>query len=485
MAAKHITHYALEGLTREQFIILLVETAQVLNWRMQRENENIVLYAPPSAWSSGEKVTVTTEDEIATIESKNIQFQFSGAKKNNENIARLTATLDETKNRYTPGQLTEKYQALAAEQEAYAKDFEERKQSNKLTATEKVSLGLGGHYVTYTLVGLNVLIFILMAASGAGLIEFDIDSLYKWGGNVRQLTTNGEWYRLITNIFVHGGLIHVAFNMYALFYVGVYLEPLLGKWRYLTLYLACGVFASLTSIAVHDNVISVGASGAIFGLYGVFLALLTTNVLDKGTRRPMLQSIAIFIGYNLVYGVKSGVDNSAHMGGLISGAILGYAYYFIFSRKKDNPAVFITAVLAITVAAAYIMLPVINSMPKSDVIKYSDSIVRFGQLEEKALAPLHKLNDTAFSPALGEEFKTTSLPAWQQCKQLLDSSDAYKLPAETVEKKDILKKYVDLRIRQSQLFMQMETEKTNTYNDSIEANGKEIEALLASLKDKK
>jgi rhomboid protease GluP len=94
-------------------------------------------------------------------------------------------------------------------------------------------------------------------------------------------------------MFLHAGLVHLVFNMYALLYIGVYLEPLLGRWRYLTVYIACGVLASLTSTWWRIENVGIGASGAIFGLFGVFLALLTTNFVEKNVRKPMLRSIAI------------------------------------------------------------------------------------------------------------------------------------------------------------------------------------------------
>src|SRR5580698_9586542 len=97
---------------------------------------------------------------------------------------------------------------------------------------------------------------------------------------------------------------------------------------------------------------SAGASGAIFGMYGVFLALLTTNLIDKVRRTALLASIGIFVGYNLLYGTKSGVDNAAHVGGLISGILIGYIF-FPGLKKPDSPrllypALLLAALLVIT-----------------------------------------------------------------------------------------------------------------------------------------
>jgi rhomboid protease GluP len=93
----------------------------------------------------------------------------------------------------------------------------------------------------------------------------------------------------------------------------------------MTAFLATGVASSLTSLWWHDVTISAGASGAIFGLYGVFLALLRTNLLEKSMRGGLFISIFLFVAVNLIGGMKYQVDNAAHIGGLISGIIMGYA----------------------------------------------------------------------------------------------------------------------------------------------------------------
>lgn len=479
--AKHVIQYPLNHLDIEQFAILIMEAGMALKWQLGSTRGGFTLTVPPSAWSKGETLVILVDDKVVNIESKNSQWQFGGAKKNEKNLTALTEKLDEVRAMYTPEQLTEKYNVIAAEQEAYQEDLEERIKTNNLTADEKIALQVGGMYITYALIAVNLLIFIMMVVGGAGFMDFTVESLYKWGGNVRSLTANGEWYRLITNIFLHAGLVHVALNMVALFFVGRYLEPILGRWRYLAAYLACGVFASLTSIWWSDDRISVGASGAIFGLYGVFLALLTTNLIDKDVRKPMLQSIIFFVIYNIAYGTKGGIDNSAHVGGLLSGVAIGYLYYFIFNKGQDNAAAFAAVLVVITVAGVYTLLPVISRRPMSELTRYSNSLKRFDDLQNKAIEPIKKLNDTSFSPVLGEEFKTVALPAWLECKAILDSADTYKLQDEFVSRKNMLKRYVDLRIKSTELYIKQESEKTGAYANEIETTNIALQNVLDTL----
>jgi len=136
---------------------------------------------------------------------------------------------------------------------------------------------------------------------------------------------------------------------------------MLGKTKYIIAYLATGIFASLASLWWHsEGINSAGASGAIFGLYGVFLALLFTNLIPKQMRSSLLQSIGVFVVFNLIYGTKSGIDNAAHIGGLLSGLIIGFIFYPLL-KKEDRGAKSNLALLAIVVVAALSAWMYLNS----------------------------------------------------------------------------------------------------------------------------
>jgi len=178
-------------------------------------------------------------------------------------------------------------------------------------------------FITPIIINLNLLVFIAMVIAGFGLISFKADNLLSWGANYRPITTNGQWWRLVTNTFMHGGLMHILANIYGLLFVGIFLEPLLGKTKYLLVYLATGILASATSICWYPAVVSIGASGAIFGLYGFFLATLLLKVFPPDFGKAFLLSTLVFVGFNLLMGFTGGVDNAAHIGGLLSGFIIG------------------------------------------------------------------------------------------------------------------------------------------------------------------
>jgi rhomboid protease GluP len=137
-----------------------------------------------------------------------------------------------------------------------------------------------------------------MAITGVNIISPDSESLVQWGANFRPLTLEGQAWRLLTNCFLHIGILHLLLNMYALLYIGVLLEPHLGRLRFAAFYILTCIIASTVSVSWHDLTVSAGASGAIFGMYGVFLALLSTNLIEKSARKALLASIGIFVVFN-------------------------------------------------------------------------------------------------------------------------------------------------------------------------------------------
>ena len=180
-----------------------------------------------------------------------------------------------------------------------------------------------GFYITPIIINLNLMIYILMVLSGLGFMSFKASDLLNWGANFRPLTTDGQWWRLLTSTFLHGGLMHILANMYGLLFVGIFLEPILGRAKYVFVYLITGILASIASIWWYDATVSVGASGAIFGLYGFFLACLLLKVFPPDFGKMLLTSTLVFVGFNLLMGLTGGIDNAAHIGGLLSGFILG------------------------------------------------------------------------------------------------------------------------------------------------------------------
>jgi rhomboid protease GluP len=190
--------------------------------------------------------------------------------------------------------------------------------------------------ITPGIIIVNVFIFIIMLLSGVSFINPKSIELMQWGANFRSNVLQGEWWRLLSACFLHAGIFHILFNMWALFDIGFFLERMIGSWRFLFAYLIAGLAGSMNSIAWHFATPSVGASGAIFGMFGLFLALLTTNILEKGFRNAMLKSIAPMILFNLLIGTSAMIDNAGHIGGLLAGLMCGYLYAWHYKNPKNQ-----------------------------------------------------------------------------------------------------------------------------------------------------
>jgi rhomboid protease GluP len=168
-------------------------------------------------------------------------------------------------------------------------------------------------------------LFLLIAIGvGYGLQVLSGDSLTQLGANYGPAVRAGEYWRLVTSMFLHGGILHLALNAWALYQLGTLFELLLGSSRMLLVYFVTGVAGSLAS-AWFTKTPSVGASGAIFGLLGALIAFLLRR---RGALTPqgksILMQLVFWAAINVFFGFSDAqIDNSAHLGGCAAGLLLG------------------------------------------------------------------------------------------------------------------------------------------------------------------
>lgn len=193
--------------------------------------------------------------------------------------------------------------------------------------------------LTQVIFGANLMVFVAMVLASGPSLDFTGQVMVHFGANFGPYTLSGQWWRLATYMFLHGGFFHIAMNMWCLWNLGTLCESLYGRWTYAAVYLITGVAAGLTSVAWNPGVLSVGASGAIFGLTGALIASFylgefsLSGISIKGT----LSSLLFFAGFSLFLGkVVPGIDNAAHVGGLVSGLILG-ALIALVAPEHDKP----------------------------------------------------------------------------------------------------------------------------------------------------
>ncbi len=337
-APEYIEEIPLLHLKPEQYLAAAYKAATGLHWLIVALNEQaFVCHTPGNDFSAGDVITITAETKKATIHSQPLSEYYG----------------DDTQNRLQAKLLRQVIANILAEQEKTDRSLHpmHREKYGALIPSKS-------YIATPLILYINVLLFLAMVIAGVAPLQPTPQSLFQWGGNLRMAVAGGQWWRLITYMFLHAGALHILMNSFALLYIGMFLEPLMGRFRYVSAYLLTGVCAGLVSIAVHSNSVGVGASGAIFGLYGVFLSVLTTSHIQKTMRKTMLRGILFFVVYNLMAGLQGNTDNAAHIGGLISGFIIGYAYYpgianhATLSRQMGTTAI----VLACVVLTAFVMV---------------------------------------------------------------------------------------------------------------------------------
>src|SRR6188474_1534538 len=349
--------FSYPGLTSERLLLFSYGAFLELGWTPKYAGPNAVIGYTPRSWNKyDDEILVEAADEIMSVKSSlvhNESFDMMG--RNKKHIKDFIEAFEKVRSLAPNPEWTSAIENLRTQ--TVQTVTEETKQAEEINKVMKLS---GSNlYATYAIIGINVIVFILMAINGAGVFAPNAFVHIDWGSNFSPLTLSGDWWRLFTCIFIHFGIIHLVMNSYALYMAGVYLEPMLGKTKYIIAYLATGIFASLASLWWHSDVVnSAGASGAIFGLYGIFLALLFTNLIPKQMRSSLLQSIGVFVVFNLIYGVKSGIDNAAHIGGLLSGMIIGLIFYPLLKKevKGTKSNLPLLAIIAATVLSAWMYL---------------------------------------------------------------------------------------------------------------------------------
>jgi membrane associated rhomboid family serine protease len=191
--------------------------------------------------------------------------------------------------------------------------------------------------VTQILIGINVAVFLYGASSGGGGVVFDgrNDLLVNGGLNAFAIDHNGEWWRIITSGFLHFGILHLAFNMYALWILGGQLEAALGRWRFLASYATALVAGALGALILSPDALTAGASGAIYGLLGVAIAASRSrgiSLWDSGLGGVLLVNLLITFGV-------SNISIGGHLGGLAGGFACGYLIYSLGPKIRNDGAV--------------------------------------------------------------------------------------------------------------------------------------------------
>lgn len=251
--------------------------------------------------------------------------------------------------------------------------------------------------VTPALVAINAAIFVVMLF-GAGAFG-DPETLIRWGGNFGPRTTNGEWGRLVTALFVHSGILHLLANVAGLVQIGLIMERLFGRLAFAAVYFAAGALSSLVSLFAHPVTVSVGASGAIFGVYGLLLAALIAGGLRRSALAIPLKTVirvAPAAGVFVLYSVTAGFDGAAELAGFATGFACGLVLVKDVSERTaalPRVAAAMGVAIAITLAAAIPLRGIANVRPEIERVVAAED--RTAHAYETAVRQFHNGQITA------------------------------------------------------------------------------------------
>lgn len=209
--------------------------------------------------------------------------------------------------------------------------------------------------ITFILIIINVLIYVITAISSQDVIDMDVETLVNLGALYGPYTVQDtQWWRLLTAMFLHGGMTHLLMNMFSLYLIGRGVEQYFDTKSYISIYLFSGFIGGLFSLYMHPASVGVGASGAIFGIFGALAGFYLAHRGDvEAHSKAFMKDFAIIMGINLVLGFSiESVDVSAHLGGLVAGFVGGF---FISKNPK--------LVWSYSVAMVLLMAAIMSYLP--------------------------------------------------------------------------------------------------------------------------
>jgi rhomboid protease GluP len=334
-------------------------------------------------------------------------------------------------------------------------------------------------WVTYTLIALNAAVWLVMVGLGVDAFEPSAGALLTWGGNLGLLTSDGQWWRLLTATFLHAGLFHLAFNLYFAWVIGRVCEQVFGPTAYALIYFGSGLIASLVSVAWQPAVVSVGASGALFGVFGGFLGF---TIRRRGVLQPefvssVRRNALILIGINLAIGFAvPGIDVAAHVGGLVAGLGIGYAITKLAERpvhnKQEARAVRVRAIGLTALATTVVLLAGVFGLPR-----YDNPMPVLEDVWQQHDEAVKRYEDAAKNvPARIEVIEAEVLPMLRESEAKLAALE--RLPDRSRETVDANRAYFELQIRAFERELEaLRSDDPVGLEQAIEMHEQAIEAL--------
>ena len=467
-----------EGLNNWEIFSIVQQACKELEWEYLVVDENKFTATTPTHWTLSEeiiKISVVNDEIIFRSRSESLELYEAG--RNQKNIEEfLLPKFRKIKAAWKSEKLQLEAKLLRDE------TLKQIKSGNRVTG-EKITFGTRDHGMTFFLLAVHALVFIVMLIRGVNVIEPEAQDIVKWGGNVKFNVTGGEWWRLITNIFVHIGILPLLVNLFGLYFIGLMVESILGKLKLLIAYLSIGVLASLISIVWLPEGVSAGATGAIFGLYGVFIAFVTTPYVDKRFSPIWMFGAVAYVVFNIVVAFRGGNDIAAMVGGFFAGLGTGYLFYFFHFKRELARAGGTRISIEVVLLTTLIVYFYLRVNGRNDSLRFEREVMKLNQIEVKAMAQMQHLQSAQSNNDAVHVIRDSALPQWKHFQQEIMKTGGYSLSAEYKRKRKLLNEYAGLRVRQTELMYKSINENTDKYNGEIDDVSDRIEKIIDQLGD--
>lgn len=339
----------------------------------------------------------------------------------------------------------------------------------------------GDYFFTPIIININIAVYLVMILSGVDPMFPDSNAVLSWGAGFRPLTMNGEPWRLLTSTFLHFGLIHIAVNMLSLYNIGRMLEPFIGRWRFLVVYLCSGIGGSVISNWWHEAGVSAGASGAIVGIMGVLGALVAMpDLVRKEVRMSLLKSIGQSLALLVIIGMNGFVDNAGHFGGLGIGAICGFLIYFEVKAGYQKHIHRYYMLLLSVVATIGICIYFWSITPKPGYTPTNERYIDlWNRFVEKEMAATKKLNSSPAGVTDAKQFYNDVIITYQQCVLIADSLQSIPdLTEKDAKIAHLLEQYAEMRLTQYEFDFKYLKDQNISLNDSADYYNEKAEKFM-------
>ena len=484
----------LAGFPSDRYLLVALKAIENAGWNLSHVSEGgIIAYTGLSWQSYSEEISVRINANFAIVKSEcvGIQLFCNDYGKNEQNLAKFFHEFD-----YVQFHLKDAWEEnLKAMKLNAAGNEESYFDRAPLASKEKIKNILylfyprKGYFVTPLIINANILysfICILILVVRASLYaqthedpapaSFFNDYLSDVGANNRYLVLSGEYWRLLSGMFIHPKLGHIFSNMFALVYIGLMIEHILGSKRFLFIYILSGLAGSASSLLFHFTGFMVGASGAIMGMFGAFLALLCGNAFEKHARKAMLISTALVTALMVINGfTKTGVDNSAHVGGLLSGFIIGMICQYELlenSRKLTYKALSLATALSLLYIGGILLFT-----PNYEVEKFNTLSAEYSTNQFNTNSAFNYTYGTTREEKL-QQLQTEGIDVWKSNIIIAGKMRRLHLPPEEKKKAIRLEKIARLQHQSLTYLYKEAAENTTKYRGQINQINKKMNLVL-------